>query len=165
MNAIRRSAMPLRPAYAADPYRECAETFRQRCEWPLFARIDPQTPGFCAAASRIEYRDRRVTSEEMVGSKHFSAEFFVQGSEPPARTANPTGESRPFNLDTMACEDLRLPVRPAKSGTPQIVLLQGRADRDLLPEAREAKHKTLERLRAPDDVTIPPAGSQERMIE
>ncbi len=79
--------------------------------WPLLADINPQAPCFGTPAARIEHRDRRVVGEQMVGGKHFAAEFFVQGSEPPARAADPTGESRPFNLDTMAGEDLRLPVQ------------------------------------------------------
>ena len=77
---------------------------------PLFASIDPKTAGLGSSSSRIEHGYRRVVGKEVVRGKHVPAQPFVQGFEPPARTADPAGERRTTEIDAVSCEDLRLPI-------------------------------------------------------
>lgn len=77
----------------------------------LLAGVDPQMPGLGLAASRIEHRNRRVVGEQMVAVEHVGGEPFMQRFEPPARTADPSGQRRTRQIDAVAREDLRLPVK------------------------------------------------------
>ena len=60
---------------------------------------------------RIEHRDRRVVGEQMVGGKDVLAQSFVQRFEPPARTGNPSDQSRAWQIDAVPGKDLRLPIK------------------------------------------------------
>jgi hypothetical protein len=76
----------------------------------LLTCVDPKTSSLRASATRIEHRDRRIVGEEMILGKEVLAQSLVQGFEPPAGTADPTGERRTAEIDTVPGEDLRLPV-------------------------------------------------------
>ena len=78
--------------------------------WSLLACIDPQASGLRASAARIEHRDGRVISKEMIGGKDVLAQPPVQSFKPPAGAADPARECRAFDLDAMPGKDLRLPV-------------------------------------------------------
>ena len=69
--------------------------------WSLLACIDPQASGLRAPAARIEHRDGRVISKEMIGGKDVLAQPSVQSFEPPAGAADPARECRAFDLDAM----------------------------------------------------------------
>jgi len=76
----------------------------------LIAGIDPEPPRLRPSSPRIEHRDRCVVGEQMVRSEHICAKFFMQGFEPPAGAADPSGKRGTGQIDAMPREDLRLPV-------------------------------------------------------
>lgn len=84
--------------------------WRRSAPWPLVTRIDPKPPGLRSSAAWIEDRHWRVVGEQMIGGEHVLAQAIVQRLEPPARAADPAGESRALQFDTVAGEDLRLPI-------------------------------------------------------
>ena len=73
--------------------------------WSLLACIDPQASGLRASTARIEHRDGRVISKEMIGGKDVLAQPTVQSFEPPAGAADPARECRAFDLDAMPGKD------------------------------------------------------------
>lgn len=76
--------------------------------WPLFTGIDPESPRFRAPSARIEHRNRRVVGEQMVACEHGLAQPIVQRLQPPASAADPSGQRRTTEIDTVSGEDLRL---------------------------------------------------------
>ena len=77
----------------------------------LVTRVHPKPSSLGAAATGIEHRDRRIVGKQMIRRKDIRAELFVQSVEPPACTANPSGQRRAIELNTVTREDLRLPVQ------------------------------------------------------
>src|SRR5262249_23882353 len=68
---------------------------------------------FAAAAfllTRVEYGNRRVVGEQRLRSEDMVGEPRLQRLQPPGGAANPVGERRAVQLDTMPGEDLALPV-------------------------------------------------------
>jgi hypothetical protein len=106
MFQIRRR--PLRPPVRREDVDRRGR--RRSATWSLVTRIAPKPPSLRSPAARIENRDWRVVGEQMVGGEHVHAQAIVQRLKPPARAADPAGESRALRFDAVPGEDLRLPV-------------------------------------------------------
>lgn len=76
----------------------------------LFAGIDPQPSRLGAPSAWIEHRHERVVGEQMVRREHVPGKTFV-GAEPPADPADPSSQRRTWKIDSVAGEDLRLPIQ------------------------------------------------------
>jgi hypothetical protein len=85
--------------------------WRGAAPWSLLAGIDPQPPRLGSSTARIEHRDRRVVSEQMVRGEHVFAQSFVQRFQPPARAANPSDQRRASEIDAVPRKVLRLPIK------------------------------------------------------
>jgi len=78
---------------------------------PVIAGVDPEPTGLGAAATGIKHRDRRVVGEHRLRGEDVLGEACLQRLQPPDRAANPIGEGRAIQLDTVPGEDLALPIK------------------------------------------------------
>lgn len=76
----------------------------------IIAGVDPKPAGPGAATARIEHRHRRVVGEQCLSGADVLGETGLQRLQPPDGAANPIGEGRAIELDTLPGEDLALPV-------------------------------------------------------
>jgi hypothetical protein len=77
----------------------------------LLAGIDPETSSLRSPATGIEHRDRCVVGKQMIGGKHAFGQPLMQFLKPPTGTADPSGQRRTREIDAVAGEDLRLPIK------------------------------------------------------
>jgi hypothetical protein len=67
--------------------------------------IDPEAPGLGAATARIEHGNRCVVGEQRLRGEHMFCEPGLQRLQPPDRAANPVGERRSIQFDTVPGEE------------------------------------------------------------
>jgi hypothetical protein len=77
----------------------------------LLAGIDRQPSCLGAPSAWIEHRHGRVIGEQMVGREHVPGKTLAQRLEPPAGPADPSSQRRTCKIDSVAGEDLRLPIQ------------------------------------------------------
>ena len=78
--------------------------------WPVGADIDPQPAFLGAAAAGIEHRHRRVVGVHLDAGEDMRREPLAQRLQQPGGPADPVGERRAVEFDTLPCVDRRLPV-------------------------------------------------------
>jgi hypothetical protein len=79
-------------------------------ERPLVANIGPQPPGLGFARARRQHRHRRVVDVQGVASEGIGRQRVDQRLQRRRRGADPAGQGRGFQVDTLAGEDLGLTI-------------------------------------------------------
>src|SRR6266581_4299814 len=111
-DALEVRKMRYRPLGLAIRRKQVDRSWRFRsAPRSLLAGINPKTSGLRTSAAGIEHRGRRVVGKQMVGGKHVFGQTLMQCLEPPASAADPSGQRRTREIDAVAGEDLRLPIK------------------------------------------------------
>ena len=103
----------MRPRVLALAVGRVEEQRRRRSragERPLVADIGPQPPGLGLAGARRQHRHRRVVDMQRVRGHHIGGKRVDQRLQRRRRRADPAGQSRGFQADPLAGEDLGLAV-------------------------------------------------------
>src|SRR6202142_775358 len=77
---------------------------------PVIAHVGPQSSLLRRAASRTEYRDRRVIPVQLLRREDVASERTDQRLEQGGGAADPAGKRGTFDLETLSGVDLALPL-------------------------------------------------------
>jgi hypothetical protein len=76
----------------------------------VVTRVGPELAGLGPPSAGIEHRGRRLVGEQLGRSAQLVEQPGVQWSQPPRTPADPVGERRAVEIDSLAGIDLGLPV-------------------------------------------------------
>jgi hypothetical protein len=81
------------------------------CRGPIIAHIGPEAAGLGPAVAGCKYRNWRVVAVDLRSSQDMLPDLIDQRRDQFTRCADPAGKCRAIEIDTLACENLGLPVK------------------------------------------------------